>query len=221
MTVPERKKTTIIRYNRKEVIPEQVKVDFSLAGSAMQSNGMTSGSMDSLHSSGSSRSAFSIEQDHAVRNENEMFNPSTNPPAGKNVLKGRRAKPLKSSLPKFAPPDKETPDLTLGSGTIPLTSAKPTGSRKSRPSKPPQAPRDRSKETVVVDLGLRIGTAGGSPVDIIKRISSVHERPGTKTSTRDIRRARRPSRERTRSRSPSVGPDIQPDLVVVSGTRIS
>ena len=183
----------------------------------MQSNGMNSGSMDSLHSSGSSSAALSVEHEQVARNENDLFSPSS----GKAVLRGRRAKPSKASLPKFTEL-KETPDLSLGSGTMAVAqnSTKPALSRKPRSSKPPPAPRERTKETVVVDLGLRIGT-GGSPVDIIKRISSVHERPGTRTSAKNAGRARRPSRENTRSRSPSVGTDIQPDLVVVSGTRIS
>ena len=206
-----------MRYNQKEEIREEPKIEFSLAGSAVRSNGLDSGSVESLQSSGSSNTALGGEMEQGARNENAMFSSSS----GKVVLKGRRARPSKTGLPKFNDV-KETPDLSLGSGmlNVPHSSVKPPISRKPRSSKPPPAPRERSRDTVDVDIDLRIGT-GGSPVDIIKRISSVHERPGTRTTVRDGRRARRPSRENTRSRSPSVGPDIHPDLVVVSGTKIS
>ena len=214
VSLPERKKTNLVRYNQKEEIREEPRVEFSLAGSAVRSNGLESGSVESLQSSESSNAALAGEMEQGLRNENNICSSSSS----KVVLKGRRARPLKTGLPKFTDV-KETPDLSLGLGavSVPHTSVKPSISWKPRSSKPPPAPRERSKETVDVDIDLRIGT-GGSPVDIIKRISSVHERPGTRTT---VRRVRRPSRDNTRSRSPSVGADIQPDLVAVSGTRIS
>lgn len=219
VNLPQRKRTSLVRYNQKEVIREQPPVEFSLAGSMLCSaagRALSSGSVDSLQSSGSSSAA--LDPELSVRNINDILD--ANCATNKTAIRGRRAGPSKTRLPSLLSRElAPTLSLTLGTPPTAETSQKASMSRKPPVTKPPRLPRAKRSENPVIDLDLRIGS-GGSPVDIIKRISSVHDKPVSRSPNKEMRPPRRAQRGNNRSRSPSVGRDIQPELVVVSGTKI-
>ena len=259
VSLPQRKRTSVVRFNQKDEIPDELKLEFSMTGNSLQSaglqtnqnktpqsgslqrgnlqtmssskkplhnenrglyvgalgglGGLGSSSIESLQSSGSSSAA--LNDDRSLDNTREV---GLFPGKSKAVMKGRRATPNKNTLPSFA--DVKGQPLSVGTSNN-GSQANGRETKKPHALRPPRVPREKNSDPVICDLELDMrGGTSGSPVEIIRRISSVNEQS---TSGPPGKGKRRITRDKSRSRSPSVHSDmdVQPNLVLVSGKGIS
>ena len=176
------------------------------SGSLLQVGVMDSPSRENPESSGSSGIAL---------NNDKTINDNLATERRKVVMKGRRATPNKDTLPSLI--DIQGQPLSVGTSN---GNHHGKEHKKLQGSRPPRVPRERDSNnhsTAICDLELDLrGGPSGSPVDIIRRISSVNERSNSRSPGKG-----RLSRENSRSPSTYNEREIQPELVLVSGTRIS
>ena len=206
VALPTRRRTSVKRFNVKEEEPEEPEIVFNLAGSAVKS------------------------RDEAVGNNANFINMLSSGVSNARkgvVMSSRRTSRPKTILPSFVDPPASLSVGLSNSTVLPQTPPKDKRTRKPVVSKPPRPLRSTAPEqpsTSGLDLTVGAGTnelrsgAGGSPVDIIRRISSVHDRPSSRSAS-----PKRRGKERRFLANRAGTPDreIQPDLVLVSGVAIS